>query len=245
MHLQISPLNPDLKSDLKSREVRGYASIFNLRDLAGDVVLPGAFAESIGRNFRSLVAAGKPPRVHFLYQHDHGRPVGTITELREDNKGLYFTARIARTQLGDELLELVYNGTIDGLSIGYRILEEDYDSVRRARLLRKVDLLEISAVTFPANEECRLKGELLLKSVAGIDSIANVFEQAVPKFADMIDEIVCLKKKFAGPVNRQTSMATAFARKWDSPTTTDFQREHALKMLREELALQLLLSGRV
>lgn len=244
MLLQISPLTPDIKSDLKTRELRGYASIFHLRDLAGDIVLPGAFSESIEKNYRSFVATGKPPRIHFLYQHDPQKPVGTITELREDEKGLYFTARIARTQLGDELLELVYNGTIDGLSIGYRVLEEDYDANRRARLLRKVDLLEISAVTFPANEECRVKSELLLKSVAGIDGIAGVFEQAMPEFSEMIDELVDLKRKFANK-NRQTSMATAFARKWDSPSTTDFQREHALEMLRQELALQLLLSGRV
>lgn len=245
MLVQISPLTPDIKSDLKTRELRGYASIFVLRDLVGDIILPGAFAESIEKSFRNLVATGRPPRIHFLYQHDPQRPVGTITELREDNKGLYFTARIARTQLGDELLELVYNGTIDGLSIGYRIVEEGYDSLRRARLLKKVDLLEISAVTFPANEECRLKGELLLKSVAGIDGIASVLEEAAPKFADMIDEIVELKKKFSEKRSLQNHMATAFARKWDSPSTTDHQREHALHMIRQELALQLLLSGRV
>lgn len=244
MLLQISPLSPDLKSDLKTRELRGYASIFHCRDLTGDIVMPGAFAESIERSFRSLLATGKPPRIHFLYQHDPQKPVGTITELREDEKGLYFTARIARTQLGDELLELVYNGSVDGLSIGYRVLEEDYDSLRRARLLKKVDLLEISAVTFPANEECRVKSELLLKSVAGIDGIAGVFEQAIPEFSEMISELVDLKRKLAGR-SQQNSMVTAFQRRWNAPNTTDFQREHALKMLREELALQVLLSGRV
>jgi HK97 family phage prohead protease len=46
-------------------------------------------------------------------------PIGVTTELREEADGLHGAWRVSRTQLGDEVLELVRDGALSGLSIGF------------------------------------------------------------------------------------------------------------------------------
>jgi hypothetical protein len=66
--------------------------------------------------------------------------------------------------MGRDAYELMKMGALDGLSIGYKAdpSKQDYDSRRRRRMLKEVDLLEISLVTFPMNPKARVsavKGE--------------------------------------------------------------------------------------
>ena len=129
----------------------GYGSIFGNKDLGNDIVLEGAFARSIGRKGAKSVK--------FLYQHKQDEPIGVFDELKEDDKGLRVKGRLAMgTQRGREVYELMKMGAIDGLSIGYRVDEKgyDYDKRRRRRMLKSVDLMEISAVTFPMNPRARV-----------------------------------------------------------------------------------------
>ena len=80
-------------------------------------------------------------------------------EIIEDPKGLKVKGRLAMgTQRGREVYELMKMGAIDGLSIGYRVNPkgQEYDDRRRRRLLKEVDLMEISAVTFPMNQRARI-----------------------------------------------------------------------------------------
>ncbi len=123
-------------------EFCGYASLFHVRDEGGDIVLPGAFAASLRRRG----ARG----VRMLWQHDPARPLGVWLALREDARGLFVHGRLAlNTRQGREAAELLRMGALDGLSIGFRTLRASHDRPRKARLLRAVDLWEISLVTFP------------------------------------------------------------------------------------------------
>ncbi len=134
----------------------GYASLFNVRDQGGDIVLPGAFARSLRRKG----ARG----IRMLHQHDPAQPVGVWHEIREDDRGLFVRGRLALgTVRGRELAELVRIGALDGLSIGFRTVIAGRDPARRARLLKAVDLWEISLVTFPMMPEARIGG---LRNVA-------------------------------------------------------------------------------
>lgn len=119
-------------------EIAGYASTFGGEpDSYGDVIVAGAFTDSI---------ATRPTK--FLYEHME--PIGKQLELREDDKGLFGRWSIVDTQMGTDAYKLARAGVLDSLSIGYQTLEADYreDGVR---LLRKVDLYEVSAVAIPAN----------------------------------------------------------------------------------------------
>ncbi len=129
----------------------GYASLFNVRDQGGDIILPGAFARSLRRRGTR--------GIRMLHQHDPAQPVGVWHEIREDEHGLFVRGRLAMgTARGRELAELVRIGALDGLSIGFRTVAAGRDPARRARILKAVDLWEISLVTFPMMPGARIAG---------------------------------------------------------------------------------------
>ena len=114
-------------------------------------MVEGAFTKSIA----SKGAKG----VKLLYQHKADEPIGVFEEILEDQKGLKVKGRLAMgTQRGREVYELMKMGAIDGLSIGYRVNPkgQSYDDRGKRRLLKEVDLMEISAVTFPMNQRARI-----------------------------------------------------------------------------------------
>lgn len=127
----------------------GYASLFGVPDSAGDVVMPGAFAASLARR--------TPRGIRMLFQHDAGQPIGTWLELREDGRGLFVRGRLsAEVQQAEELRHLLEDGAIDGLSIGFRAVLATRDRATRRRRLTRIDLWEISLVTFPMLEGARV-----------------------------------------------------------------------------------------
>jgi len=130
----------------------GYGSIFGNKDLGNDIVVEGAFAKSIGKKGAKAVK--------LLYQHRQDEPIGVFDEIVEDRRGLKVKGRLAMgTQRGREVYELMKMGALDGLSIGYRVDPKgvEYDDKGKRRYLKSVDLMEISAVTFPMNPRARVQ----------------------------------------------------------------------------------------
>ena len=86
-------------------------------------------------------------------------------EIKEDSHGLYVKGRLAlKTQAGQEAYELLKMGALDGLSIGFRVNPKavSYDKRKNQRIIKEVDLMEISLVTFPMNPKAtvrQIKGE--------------------------------------------------------------------------------------
>jgi HK97 family phage prohead protease len=125
----------------------GYASLFGVADLGRDVVVPGAFAETLARR-----GAGG---VRMLWQHDPGQPIGRWLSIAEDARGLKvrgaLNLAVARAR---EVHSLLRDAAIDGLSIGFRV-ERSRPSAGMRRL-EKLDLWEISVVTFPMHPGARV-----------------------------------------------------------------------------------------
>lgn len=122
--------------------IEGYASLFGEIDQARDMVMPGAFTQTLKQ--RGL------RKIPMLFQHDPSEPVGVWLELREDLRGLWARGRlIPDVRRGRELLALLRAGAVDGLSIGYRTERGKIEPRTRVRKLYQVDLWEISIVTFP------------------------------------------------------------------------------------------------
>ena len=123
-------------------EFEGYASLFGIPDLGRDVVMPGAFAESLARR-----GVGG---VRMLWQHDPAEPIGRWLSIVEDRVGLRVRGRlnpaVARAR---EVAALLREGAVDGLSIGFRVVEAKRERVPAQRRLLRLDLWEISIVTFP------------------------------------------------------------------------------------------------
>jgi uncharacterized protein len=127
----------------------GYASLFGKRDQQGDVVMAGAFAQSL--------AAKGAENIRMLFQHNPAEPVGTWVELIEKPRGLWVRGRLnLKVQRGRELLALLESGGLDGLSIGFKTIRARNDRVSGTRQLLNIDLWEISLVTFPMLDGARV-----------------------------------------------------------------------------------------
>ena len=121
-------------------QIFGYASIFNVKDYDGDVVLPGAFSTSLKANCN----------VKLLWQHKPDHPVGKIVKIYEDTKGLYVKGLILNNLSHTATArKMLLNGVVDSFSIGYTVEDHFFD--RDTRYLKRLNLFEVSIVTFPAN----------------------------------------------------------------------------------------------
>lgn len=131
------------------RVITGIASTPS-PDRDGDILEPG------GAAFRSDTP--------FLWQHDRSQPIGTCTP-KMVKEGLQITAKLVKptpdmpSQLAarlDEAWASIKAGLVRGLSIGFRPIEYSFLDEGGIRFL-SWDLLEVSAVTIPANAECSIQ----------------------------------------------------------------------------------------
>lgn len=144
----------DAKQVAEDGTLEGHASTFNNVDLQGDVVLPGAFTDTIKKH------NGVWP---MLMAHALGRPVGYVTEAAEDQKGLWFKGQFTLdAPEGAAAAATVRHGLRvghkPGVSIGYRIPKNgaEWDESTNVRKLKQIDLLEISIAMVPANPRARI-----------------------------------------------------------------------------------------
>ncbi|MEV3816889.1 HK97 family phage prohead protease [Aeromonas salmonicida] len=138
--------------DVNTGEIEGYANTFNFKDFAGDITMPGAFANSLAEHKR------KGTNIKMLWQHDCTQLIGVWTEGHEDEKGLYLKGKLTLgVQKADEAALLLAAGALDSLSIGYEVIDEQFSYKDDANLLIEVRLNETSLVTFPANEQSRIE----------------------------------------------------------------------------------------
>jgi HK97 family phage prohead protease len=120
----------------------GYASLFGIADLGKDVVMPGAFADSLKKR--------KAGDIRLLWQHDPAEPIGRWIAIEEDRRGLRVRGKLnLAVGRAKDAHALMRDGAVDGLSIGFRVERARAERPTGLRRLEKLDLWEISIVTFP------------------------------------------------------------------------------------------------
>ncbi|WP_448216282.1 HK97 family phage prohead protease [Endozoicomonas sp. 2B-B] len=141
-----------IKSVSESGEFSGYGSVFGVKDSYSDIVLPGAFKESLNH------WQEKAQLPAMLWQHRMDEPIGVYTKMEEDDEGLYVEGRllIDDDSLAKRAHAHMKAGSLSGLSIGYSLNDYEWDKDKGAWLLKDIDLWEVSLVTFPANDEARI-----------------------------------------------------------------------------------------
>ncbi|MBT9446537.1 MAG: HK97 family phage prohead protease [Hyphomonadaceae bacterium] len=123
--------------------VEGYAALFGVADLEGDVVRAGAFRDSLAR------ASAIP----MLVRHDPRLVAGVWSVFEEDARGLHVQGRILRSApAGGLAMRLVQRG-VDGLSIGFRTRAAR--PLTQGRELVAIDLIEVSIVPTPMAPRAR------------------------------------------------------------------------------------------
>lgn len=157
----------DLELRGDGRTVVGIAVPFDQPTSIRDA--SGAYSETFRLGSFARTIADRGTRVKFLAQHDRGSmPLGRAHLLREDAAGLYAEFRVSKTSAGDEALELIRDGALDSLSIGFRPIRDRW-TIDRSEVERlEVRLDEVSAVAFPAYD-----GALIASVRSDLPSISH------------------------------------------------------------------------
>lgn len=206
--------------DAQTGEFSGYGAIFGNEDLVGDVILRGAFKQTL----KDWKKVKKLPSM--LFQHGGWRrdleilPIGIWTEMEEDDKGLKVKGRLINldTERGKSIHGAMTAGALDGLSIGYKAKEFVYGTKpgEPYRTLKQVEVTEVSVVTFPANPAARVEAvktadqiktirefEDFLRDAGGFSNAAakaiasRGFKAADPRDEDGADLAALLRRNIA------------------------------------------------
>jgi HK97 family phage prohead protease len=148
--------------DAATGSFEGYGAVYDNVDAYGDVIVKGAFRETL-KDWKK--AKTLPP---MLVQHGgwmmtdmDALPIGKWEGMEEDETGLKVRGRLINldTERGKSIYGAMKEGVLDGLSIGYLAKEFTYGTKpdEPHRTLKKIDLREVSVVTFPANGLARVE----------------------------------------------------------------------------------------
>lgn len=126
----------------------GYASKFHGVDAYGDTILPGAYTKTLQDRSRP---------VQMRWNH-RGPVIGKFTTIKEDDVGLYVEGELTPGHsVAEDARASMKHGAVTGLSIGYRIPEGGSEkSEHGGRLLKQIDLVEISVVESPADVHAQI-----------------------------------------------------------------------------------------
>lgn len=130
---------PTAEGVIDSIFIDGYASTNDV-DRHGDIVPPSVWEAGLKNYLKNPV---------ILAYHDHDDPIGRMTEHKIDEKGLWVKARISAAA---EVFNLVKDGVLTAFSIGFRILDAEYNSAAEVFIVKELELHEISVVSVPANQ---------------------------------------------------------------------------------------------
>jgi len=139
----------DIKSltdDNGDRSFTGYGSTFGNVDRVGDIVEKGAFHKSLQQHKKE----GTMPAM--LLHHDMHRPIGVWSSMSEDDYGLAVEGKLTKgVRDADEAYALLKDGALHSMSIGYRVVKEEYNKSTGINHVHEISLHELSLVTIPAN----------------------------------------------------------------------------------------------
>jgi Escherichia/Staphylococcus phage prohead protease len=181
--LDEGPAGDDSKND--GLNFSGYAAIFNSTVRIASMwegefdeeIHPGAFADSLRE---------KTP----VFQFDHGRnslvgsiPVGSITKIEEDTKGLYVEARLLDNWLVRPVRDAIAARAITGMSFRFSVPDggETWTEVKGAvpkRDLSRLDVPELGPVVFPAYDDTEASVRSKVMEMLGLSDDGKELQSA-------------------------------------------------------------------
>ena len=135
---------PSASDTVDSISIAGYASTTDI-DRHGDVIPASVWEAGIQNYLKNPI---------ILAYHDHCEPVGKMVEHKVDDKGLWVKARISAA--AEDVFNLVKDGVLTAFSVGFRIMDAEYNSAAEVFIVKELELHEISVVSVPANQSTLL-----------------------------------------------------------------------------------------
>lgn len=171
--------------------IAGYAST-NSMDRQSDRILSTAWTRGGLKNYENNPI--------LLFNHDYNKPIGKVIEISTDKKGLKIKGVISKSS--GEIYNLVKEGVLTTFSVGFLVKDADYDKSADGLIVKDAELLEVSVVSVPANQDATF-------------SLAKSF--------DSQDDYLNFKKQFMAldGVSTQGATDASRKRKMDEQTTQD------------------------
>ncbi|WP_412079039.1 HK97 family phage prohead protease [Streptomyces xanthophaeus] len=122
-----APFRAEAQEGGDGQTLAGYAAVFGQATEIDS--WEGSFSETIRKGaFRKTIRESTP-----VMQFDHGHhpligsiPIGSITDLREDDHGLYVEGRISDNWLMQPIRDAIADGTVTGMSFRFEIMREEW-----------------------------------------------------------------------------------------------------------------------
>lgn len=153
-------------SGTESIYIEGYASTVDM-DRTGDVVPASVWEKGIQNYLKNPI---------ILAQHDYEDPIGRMTDYRVDSKGLWVKARISSA--AEDYYGLIKDKVLTAFSIAFRIIDAEYNSAAEVFLIKELELIEISVVSIPCNQNTIFD---LSKAFDNVDDYKKFKSQFAPK----------------------------------------------------------------
>lgn len=162
--------------------IRGFANTVT-KDRAGDVIPASAWTTS-----NALKNYMKNPIM--LFGHDHSRPIGKVISLEPTEMGLMIEAEISTADI--QIYQLIKDGVLKTFSVGFRIKDADYDDESNTFYITDLELLEISVVSVPCNQDSTFS---VAKGMNGADYV-ELRKQYVHQSNTPVEELTDGQKLF-------------------------------------------------
>jgi HK97 family phage prohead protease/HK97 family phage major capsid protein len=169
-----------LSKGSNSIKIAGYANTTS-KDRAGDVVTAEAWAKGV-ENFRQNPV--------MLYQHKHDCPIGRFDKITVDKKGIYVEGTVSEAaEKNHGIHTLIKDGALKSFSVGFRVKNGKYNSADDTMLITDVELLEISVVSVPCNQESLFSLRKSFDTTEDYSSFIKSFDEASVEEVKMMQGI--------------------------------------------------------
>nr|DAK46961.1 MAG TPA: prohead serine protease [Caudoviricetes sp.] len=159
----------------------GYASVFGNVDSYGDVMVQGAFADTLKE--------WEGRKIPVFYGHDLTDPmnnIGYVESAEEDDTGLLVKCVVDTEGPGNGpvVYKLLKEGRIDRMSFGFYVNDADHKDGKT--YIKSVSLLEVSVVPAPANPEAAINEVKSSKKDSGMtpEDIEKLIVEPIIKHID-------------------------------------------------------------
>lgn len=153
--------------------IEGYANTTQV-DRVGDVIPMTAWAGAMENYLKNPI---------ILAYHEDDEPIGRMVDFRIDPKGFWVKARISAA--AEEVFSLIKDGILTAFSVGFTIKDAMYDAVTDLFIIKELELLEISVVSIPCNQDSTFSLSKAFDNAEDYSNFKSQFVAQVPEVKEL------------------------------------------------------------